>query len=136
MVNSSNQILLQDGDSLLIPEKNNNVFIFGEVLGEGALRFKRGADLEFYISEASGLKEQANTQSIYIMYPNGTTKRHERKLNLFASRSQELIIEPGSVIYVPKKIDDALTNRLTAQVYATILGNISLALASINSINK
>ena len=70
------------------------------------------------------------------MYPNGKTKQFNRKRNLFASKSQEIIIEPGSVIYVPKKVDDTVSSRLTAQAYATILGNISLALASINSINQ
>ena len=136
LLDDSSEIIIKDKDSLVIPEKNNNVFIFGEVQNEGALLYKRGADLEFYLSEASGLKKQANLQSIYIMYPNGKTKQFNRKRNLFASRSQEIVIEPGSVIYVPKKIDDALSSRLTAQAYATILGNISLTLASINSINK
>lgn len=136
LLDDSNQILVKDKDTLIIPEKNNNVFIFGEVLSEGALLFKSGSDLEFYIGQASGLKEQANAQSIYIMYPNGTTRQFNRKRNLFASKSQEIIIEPGSVIYVPKKIDNSLSSRLTAQAYATILGNVSLALASINSINK
>jgi hypothetical protein len=56
--------------------------------------------------------------------------------NLFASKSQEIIIESGSVIYVPKKIDDSLSSRLTAQAYATILGQVALAIASVNSINK
>jgi len=136
LLDDSNELIVRDKDTLIIPEKNNNVFIFGEVLSEGALLFKSGADLEFYLGEASGLKDQANAQSIFIMFPNGTTKQFNRKRNLFASKSQEIIIEPGSVIYVPKKIDDTLSSRLTAQAYATILGNVSLALASINSINK
>ncbi|MDB2451295.1 SLBB domain-containing protein [Gammaproteobacteria bacterium] len=136
LLDDSYQLLVRDNDSLYIPEKNNNVFIFGEVLNEGALLYKRGADLEFYLSEASGLKKQANVQSIFIMYPNGKTKQFNRKRNLFASRSQEIIIEPGSVIYVPKKIDDTLSSRLTAQAYATILGQVALAIASVNSINK
>ena len=136
LLDDSTEVLVKNQDTLVIPEKNNNVFIYGEVLSEGALLFKRGADLEFYLNEASGLKDQANAQSIYIMYPNGTTKQFNRKRNLFASKSQEIIIKPGSVIYVPKKIDNSLSSRLTAQAYATILGNVSLALASINSINK
>ena len=136
LLDDSSQILLKDKDSILIPEKNNNVFIYGEVLNEGALIFKRGANLEFYLDEASGLKKGANAQSIFIMYPNGQTKQFNRKRNLFASKSQEIIIEPGSVLYVPKKIDDSISSRVTAQAYATILGNISLTLASLNSINK
>ena len=136
LLDDSTELIVRDKDTLIIPEKNNNVFIFGEVLSEGALIFKSGADLEFYLGEASGLKDQADAQSIFIMFPNGTTKQFNRKRNLFASKSQEIIIEPGSVIYVPKKIDDTLSSRLTAQAYATILGNVSLALASLNSINK
>lgn len=136
LLDDSTELIVRDKDTLIIPEKNNNVFIFGEVLSEGALIFKSGADLEFYLGEASGLRDQANAQSIFIMFPNGTTKKFNRKRNLFASKSQEIIIEPGSVIYVPKKIDDTLSSRLTAQAYATILGNVSLTLASLNSINK
>jgi len=136
LLDDSFELIVRDKDTLIIPEKNNNVFIFGEVLSEGALLFKSGADLEFYLGEASGLKDQANAQSIFIMFPNGTTKQFNRKRNLFASKSQEITIEPGSVIYVPKKVDNTLSSRLTAQAYATILGNVSLALASLNSINK
>jgi protein involved in polysaccharide export with SLBB domain len=136
LLDDSSQTVMQNNDSIFIPEKNNSVFIFGEVLNEGALIYKRGADLEFYLDEASGLKDQANAQSIFIMYPNGQTKQFNRKRNLFASKSQEIIIEPGSVIYVPKKIDNTLSSRLTAQAYATILGQVALAIASVNSINK
>ena len=136
LLDDSFELIVRDKDTLIIPEKNNNVFIFGEVLSEGALIFKSGADLEFYLGEASGLRDQADAQSIFIMFPNGKTKQFNRKRNLFASKSQEIIIEPGSVIYVPKKIEDTLSSRLTAQAYATILGNVSLALASLNSINK
>jgi len=136
LLDDSSQVFVKDKDTLLIPEKNNNVFIFGEVLSEGALLFKRGADLEFYLNEASGLKEQASVKSIFIMYPNGTTKQFNRKRNLFASKSQKITIEPGSVIYVPKKIDDSFSSRMTAQAYATILGQVALAIASVNTINK
>ena len=136
LLDDSSQIVVKNNDSIFIPEKNNNVFIFGEVLNEGALIYKRGADLEFYLDEASGLKQQANGQSIFIMYPNGQTKLFNRKRNLFASKSQEITIEPGSVIYVPKKLDNSLSSRLTAQAYATILGQVALAVASVNSINK
>ena len=136
LLDYSSEIVIKNNDSIFIPEKNNSVFIFGEVLNDGALIYKRGADLEFYLNEASGLKEQANTKSIFIMYPNGQTKQFNKKRNLFASKSQEITIAPGSVIYVPKKIDNSLSSRLTAQAYATILGQVALAVASVNSINQ
>ena len=67
LMDESTKTLVKDGDSLVVPEKNNNVFIYGEVLSEGALLYKRGSDLEFYLDAASGLKEAADTDSICIM---------------------------------------------------------------------
>jgi protein involved in polysaccharide export with SLBB domain len=128
--------LVRNNDKVYIPEKNNNIFIYGEVLNEGPLLFKDGADLSYYLDEASGLKDSALSDAIYILYPNGRTKQFSRKRNLFAAQPQDVIIEPGSVIYVPRKIDSTISSRLTAQAYATILGNISIALASISSINN
>lgn len=128
--------LVRNNDKVYIPEINNNIFIYGEVLNEGPLLFKNGADLNYYLDEASGLKESALGDAIYILYPNGRTKQFSRKRNLFAAQSQDVIIKPGSVIYVPRKIDSTISSRLTAQAYATILGNISIALASISSINN
>ena len=136
LLDDSNKVLVQDGDILRIPEKTNNVYIYGEILNEGALIYKSGADIQFYLDQASGLKEQANIKSIFILYPNGQTEQFNIRRKLFANQSKKVIIRPGSVIFVPKKIDDSVTSQITAQAYATILGNIALSLASINSINQ
>ena len=136
LTDDSSTTLIRNDDNLYIPEKSNNVFIYGEVLNEGSLIYKNGADIDFYLQEASGLKQTADDDAIFILYPNGRTAQLYRKRNLFASQPQEIIIDPGSVIYVPRKIDDTLSSRLTAQAYASILGNIGLTLASISSINN
>ena len=136
LTDSSTLNLLRDEDEIFIPEKNNNIFIYGEVFNEGSLIYNAGASLDFYLNEASGLKDTADNSAIFILYPNGRTKQFSRKRNLFASQSQVVNIEPGSVIYVPREIDDTLSSRLTAQAYATILGNIGVTLASISAINN
>lgn len=130
------ETLLRDKDSVYIPEKNNNIFIYGEVYNQGSQLFKQGAKLDYYLEEASGIKDTADESAIYILYPNGRTKKFSRKRNLFAAQSQNINIETGSIIYVPRKIDNTLASRLTAQAYATILGNIGLTLASISTINN
>lgn len=128
--------LIKDKDVLHIPEKTNNIYIFGEVINQGSILYAEGADLDFYLSKKSGLKETADKNSIYILYPNGTTTSFSLKRNLFAIQPQSSItIEAGSVIYVPRKFDNTLSTRLSAQAYATILGNIGVTLASISAIN-
>lgn len=133
--NDSSPVLVKDNDSLFIPEVTNNIFIFGEVLNEGSLLHKQGADLDFYINEASGLKQTADSSSIYILFPNGRTQKLTRKRNLFAGQPEKIAIVPGSVIYVPREIDNTLATRLSAQAYASILGNIGVSLASLAVLN-
>ena len=41
-------------------------------------------------------------------------------------------IYPGSVIYVPRDIDDGYLRRQSIQAYAAILGNIGVSLASLS----
>lgn len=130
-------IMVVDGDHLHIPEKKNNVFLFGEVSREGAVSYDKNlTGVDGYINQAAGLKKSADIEGIYVLYPNGVTKRIKYKRNLFVSAQDNITIYPGSVIYIPKKIDDSVSARLTAQAYATILGNIGITLASISSISN
>ena len=56
--------------------------------------------------------------------------------NLFANQPQELNLYPGSVIFVPRKIDNSATRRLATQAYVSILGNLGIALASLSALNN
>ena len=135
LFNDSSPLLIKNGDSLFIPEQTNNIYIYGEVENQGAILIKDGADLDFYLTDRSSLKDTADKSSIYILYPNGRTTNYSRKRNLFANHPRNITIVPGSVIYVPRKIDNTLSNRITAQAYATILGNIGVTLASLSALN-
>ena len=48
------------------------------------------------------------------------------------SNNQQITIYPGSVIFVPRKINSEYLRRQSIQAYATILGNIGVSLASIS----
>ena len=126
---------VRDGDKLTIPEKPDHVYIYGEVSYEGALKYEKLKSLEHYIEKSGGLKENADNNGIYVLHPNGNTQRTSMKRNLFQnSPDDELILYPGSIIFVPRGIDDTATTRLAAQAYVSILGNIGIALASLSSI--
>jgi hypothetical protein len=47
-----------------------------------------------------------------------------------------MVIYPGSVIFVPKELDDSTSKRIATQAYVSILGNLGIALASLSSINN
>jgi protein involved in polysaccharide export with SLBB domain len=134
---STKSVVLQDGDTITIPEKSDRIYIYGEVNFEGALRYISTKDLNYYISKSGSFKENADKKSIYILHPNGDTQQATITKNLFQNApSEKMMLYPGSIIFVPRGIDDSTSNRLAAQAYVSILGNIGIALASLSSINN
>ena len=128
---------IQEGDSIIVPEKTNNVYVYGEVSTEGSVMYASNKGIEFFINKSGGYKKYADNESIYILHPNGETDRYSKKRNIFESQPiSDIVIYPGSIIFVPRKIDNSASRTLAAQAYVTILGNLGLALASLNSIDN
>ena len=128
---------VSEGDNLIIPEKTNNVYVYGEVSSEGSVMFSPNKDVNFFINKSGGLKKYADNKSIYILHPNGETERYSKKRNIFESQPESSItIYPGSIIFVPKEIDNTTSRALAVQAYVGIIGNLGLALASLSSINS
>ncbi len=127
--NPNEDVLLQDGDTIIIPELINQVYVFGEVQNQGTTSYISNKDIGFYIDNKGGYKSGADKRNVYILYPDGTTRKVSK--NIFQGKS-ELEVFPGSVIFVPKKINDNFLITKSAQAYATILGNLGVSLASIS----
>ena len=131
---NANQI--KDGDELIIPENNNVVYIYGEVSSEGAVMFDPNQDVDFFVAKSGGLKKSADLSSIYILHPNGESELYSKKRNIFESSPQnEIKIYPGSIIFVPRALDNSTPRRLAAQAYINIVGNLGIALASLASLS-
>ena len=137
LLENSDSIIIQHEDSLVIPEKPNHVYIYGEVSNEGAISYEDIESVDYYISKSGGLKNTADKQAIYVLHPNGSTQRYTKQKNVFQNKpDQDVLIYPGSVIFVPREIDSSVSNRVAAQAYASILGSIGITLASLSSINN
>jgi len=139
LVNESGEYSLniKEGDHLIIPEKTNTVFVYGEVSSEGAVMYEGDKGVEYFIKKSGGYKKNVDNSSIYILHPNGETERFSKKRNIFESQPDKSIkIYPGSIIFVPKKLDDSASRRLASQAYVSILGNLGIALASLSSIDN
>ena len=127
---------IKQGDTVLIPEKNNIVYVYGEVSSEGAVMYSADMDVDYFVQKSGGYKKYSDIASIYILHPNGETELYSKKRNLFESQPDNITIHPGSIIFVPRKLDSSSSNRLATQAYVSILGNLGIALASLSSINN
>ena len=135
--NELEQTQVKEGDELIIPEKSNNVYVYGEISSEGSVMFVSNQDVEYFVNKSGGFKEFADVNSIYILHPNGEYIRYKTQRNIFESRPKsDIKVYPGSIIFVPRKIDESTSRRIAAQAYVSILGNLGIALASLSSINN
>ena len=95
--------------------------------------YSENKDIDYYIDKQGGLLDSADERSIYVLLPNGESVRLKKNKNLFMNNNKDVVnIYPGSVIFIPRKINSEYLRRQSLQAYASILGNIGVSLASIS----
>ncbi|ACT95806.1 SLBB domain-containing protein [Dyadobacter fermentans] len=94
-------LLLADGDTLVIPKRSETIRIQGGVYNPSLVNFDKNFTFKEYISQAGGFTERARKSRTYVSYPNGRTYRTTRLL-FFRSYPK---VEPGSVITIPMKVE-------------------------------
>lgn len=111
---SNEDIILREGDVLIIPSQNTTVKINGEVLYPNTVSYISGKRAKYYINQAGGYSNNARRCKKYVIYANGKVAP--------ASTAK---IQPGSEIIVPSRPERKATN--TAQWVAVSSATASLA---------
>lgn len=86
-------IVLMEGDRLIIPQFNNTVAVNGEVMYPNTVAFKKGENLDYYINQAGGFSQRAKKSRVFAVNMNGTVTRVKKVRD----------IQPGCEIVVPAK---------------------------------
>lgn len=97
---SEDDIILEEGDELVIPRKNNTVSVIGEVFRPLDIMYEKGKGINDYISNAGGITRLANKGKTFVIYPNGSSAKTTKVLGIFRDYPK---VEPGSQIFVPQK---------------------------------
>ncbi|MBQ0157604.1 MAG: SLBB domain-containing protein [Bacteroidales bacterium] len=120
--NDKYDIVLEEGDRLVIPQYDNTVTISGEVMYPNTVAYNPQASLSYYINQAGGFGLQARKNRVFVMNKNGTASRVRSSKD----------IKPGSTIVVTAK---AKKERLTtAQILSMSMSFASLGAVMINAL--
>lgn len=111
-------IILQDGDEIVIPKKLQTVRIEGEVLYPTSVKFAKNNSFLDYISASGGFTKKSAKGSAYVRYPNGSVDR-TRKF-LFVRFHPEIV--PGSEIVIPAKTETTVAQFAQFSGLVTTLG--------------
>ncbi len=118
-------VVLREGDKLVVPQYNGTVKINGEVMYPNTVSYHEGKNVSYYIDQAGGFSSKAKKSHTYIIYMNGTVAKvgHNAKPG------------PGSEIVVPAK---SLNKMTIAETMSLVTAGSSLVaiLATIANIVK
>jgi protein involved in polysaccharide export with SLBB domain len=90
----TDDILLEDGDTITIPEKPTTVQVVGAVVNGRGVLYKAGAHVNYYVNLAGGFAPDAARDRIVVIHAGGGL--------IPAAKVKEL--SPGDVIVVPTKV--------------------------------
>ena len=122
---SAADIVLREGDKLIVPEYSGTVKISGEVRYPITVTFIDGKNLEYYIKHAGGYADRAKKNGAYAIYMNGGVKK--------ISKLSSSDIKPGMEIVVPAK---SLKKKLsTAEVVTISSSAVSIATMVVSIVN-
>ena len=86
-------LVLRDGDRIIVPEYNGTVKISGNVQFPNTVAFNEKKGYKWYINKAGGFGNRAKKSKTFIIYQNGT----------MAEVGSGTKVEPGCEIVVPTK---------------------------------
>lgn len=119
--------VLQNGDIIVVPPKQNSIYVFGQVLRPGHVTFVEGKNYDYYVNEASGLGELAEEDEIMVI--KGGSRAWISPLR------NPVTIEEGDYIYVPKQNLRTFRSYIVEySVYVSLLASIAAILLSIVTI--
>lgn len=127
---SDADIVLREGDQLILPELVNTVKINGAVMFPNTVAYNKKMNVKEYISQAGGYANGARKTKVFIIYMNGQVA----KVNGYGSG----MVEPGCEIIVPIK-DKTRADKWNIQTIlgiASSLGSLGLTAASVANILK
>jgi polysaccharide export outer membrane protein len=124
---SQYDMTLEDGDKLTIPDTPGIVSVLGEVYNPASIVFQPGKTVNYYLNRVGGPNVEADTKAMSVIRADGTvisnTQKNPQDVNWDSGGNRwvfggfnDLSIEPGDSIVVPRKIDRFFWLRTTKDI--------------------
>ena len=122
---SDADVVLREGDRLVVPQYNGTVKINGAVMYANTVAYEKGKSVNYYINEAGGYASDATKRKAYIIYMNGKVAKVGRGTKVM----------PGCEIVVPAKLKCKMSVAETMSL-GTSMSSIAAMIATIANLSK
>lgn len=128
---SSENLVLEDGDILTVDKKNNLIKVSGEVYYPTIIPIKPGKSAKYYITLAGSFMPSARKSGSLVIYPDGKAKTVKSFLGIKSYPT----VTSRSEIFVPQK-SRSNRNRVSLGEWSIILSSLAILANLITNITK
>ncbi len=100
--NTSADIEVRAGDTLIIPKKPSYVLVTGQVLNSTAISYRPGKSAKWYLAQAGGPTQLADKKSIMVVRADGSVMGS--KNGIWSGESFSAALQPGDTVVVPERV--------------------------------
>ena len=122
---SDYDVILREGDRLVVPEYSGTVKINGNVMYPNTVAYTAGKGYKWYVNEAGGYGNGAKRSKAFILYQNGKVSK--------ASKGK---VEPGCEIIIPNKTRSVNDNIGMIANLGTSLATMVTMIATVTNLIK
>jgi protein involved in polysaccharide export with SLBB domain len=130
-MNSRYDVILRDGDELIVPKFEQEVTVIGEVQDPTSHLYNPDLTREDYIRLSGGLTSQADGKRVYVVRADGSVVASGGSRWFNGGGGTEM--KPGDTIVVPINAEEMLPLPFW-QAVTTILYNVAIAVAAVHAL--
>ncbi|MEO6231572.1 MAG: SLBB domain-containing protein [Ferruginibacter sp.] len=128
---SSENMLLEDGDIITVENNTNLVTVSGEVYYPTIIPYKPNENLKYYIEKSGSYTQTARKSGTLVIYPDGKAKRIGHFL--FFKKYPEVVSR--SEIFVPQK-SDKNRSKISIGEWSVVLSTLAIIANVIVNLKK
>jgi polysaccharide biosynthesis/export protein len=128
-------IVLEDGDRLIVPSRPSTVDVLGSVYNKSSFLHRPDRSLSDYLKAAGGATREADTGRMFVVRADGSVVNKQTTRGFWNGGFESLRLMPGDAVVVPERLSkgSALKN---LKDWTQILSQFALGVAAIRVIQN
>jgi polysaccharide biosynthesis/export protein len=130
---SEDDVILRNGDVLMVPKYEQEVTVIGEVQSATSHLYQSGLSRDDYINQSGGMTRRADARKVYVVRANGSVVAAESNYWFFRPSLRNMAIHPGDTIVVPINTEK-LPPLPEWQAITGIIYNLAVGTAAVHAV--
>jgi len=132
---TNQDVILEDGDRLVVPSIRQSVTVLGEVLFPTSHVYQLNVDHSDYLDLSGGPTSKADMSRAFVIHADGSVTPLKKFTSggVLMTTNRSAVIEPGDTLIVPRDLDDLPALDLWTQI-TQIIYQSAVAIAAVGSL--